>query len=62
MIARRLSIPEIVEIPDYPGVSTICRWQGADIARMMKSRQYRMSVRQNMGHRERRNPHVSRGK
>lgn len=35
MIARRQSILEIAEIPDYPGVSTICRWKGADIARMM---------------------------
>jgi hypothetical protein len=47
MIARRQNIPEIVDIPNYPGVSTICRWKEVGVARMMKDRKYRTSAQQN---------------
>jgi steroid delta-isomerase-like uncharacterized protein len=50
MIARRQSILEIVDIPDYPGVCTICRWKGVGVTRMMKDRKYRRSAQQSKGH------------
>jgi hypothetical protein len=61
MIARRQSIPEIADIPNYPGVSTICRWKGVGITRMMEDRKYTTSAQRSKGHRKRRHPHVSRG-
>jgi steroid delta-isomerase-like uncharacterized protein len=52
MIARRRSILEIVDISDYPGVCTICRWKVVIVTRMMEDRGCRRSARQSKGHRK----------
>jgi steroid delta-isomerase-like uncharacterized protein len=56
MIARRQSIPEIVDIPncadDYPGVSTIYRWKGMSASHIMENMKYRTSAQQSKDHRK----------
>jgi steroid delta-isomerase-like uncharacterized protein len=40
MIARRQSVLKIIEILNYPDVSTNCRWKGPDTKRMIEDRKY----------------------